>query len=106
MMKKKNTAFVSTTLPFLRLSLAMAFIIFCIFCYEMSLKTYNREHQRLGFLLRDLEQEHAIAILKNTNLHLHINSQSDPAWVELTLIKGLGLFPEGHQKVIFTRDTL
>lgn len=32
---------------------------------------------------------------------LEINSQSDPAWVELMLMKNLGLVPEGQIKVFF-----
>jgi hypothetical protein len=32
---------------------------------------------------------------------LQINSQSDLAWIELTLMKGLGVAPEDSQKVYF-----
>ena len=35
------------------------------------------------------------------DLRLQVNSQSDPAWIELTLKKGLGLVPEGERKVYF-----
>ena len=38
------------------------------------------------------------------DLKLQINSQKDPAWIELTLMKGLGLVPEGQLKVYFTKD--
>lgn len=41
---------------------------------------------------------------RQKNLQLQINSQSDLDWIELTLIKGLGLVPEGYQKVYFHSD--
>jgi hypothetical protein len=34
-------------------------------------------------------------------LLLTINSQSDPAWIELVLFRELGLVPEGAAKVWF-----
>ncbi len=37
-------------------------------------------------------------------LEQQINSQSDLAWLELTLMKGLGLVPENDQKVFFYQD--
>ncbi|MBS0620402.1 MAG: hypothetical protein JSS61_02970 [Verrucomicrobia bacterium] len=37
------------------------------------------------------------------DLLLQIHSQSDPAWIELTLKKGLGVVPEGQSKVFFTK---
>lgn len=35
------------------------------------------------------------------DLKLQVNSQQDPAWVELTLMKELGVVPKGHVKVFF-----
>ncbi len=50
-----------------------------------------------------LEEKLALQNVKE-DLSLQINSQSDPAWVELTLMKVLGLVPEGQVKVFFQND--
>lgn len=48
-----------------------------------------------------LQQAKVAALEEQQDLILQIDSQSDPAWVELTLMKVLGLVPEGYSKVYF-----
>jgi len=90
----------------LRLCVVAAIIVICIFCYEMSMRTYKHEYSILSSHLKRLEEEKKQALNINSNLLLRVNSQSDPAWIELILIEGLGLCPEGHQKVVFANDKL
>ena len=80
--------------------------VFCIVCfalYEHAMQRQHRDHALLEGKLYSLEavkaEEHAV----NEDLLLQINSQSDYCWIELTLIKVLGLVPEGSTKVYFTR---
>ena len=54
--------------------------------------------------LQELENEKSAALLEKDDLRLQINSQSDPAWIEMTLMKGLGVVPEGSQKVYFSNE--
>ena len=51
-----------------------------------------------------LQSEKKFLLEEKQDLKLQINSQNDPAWIELTLMKGLGLVPEGQLKVHFTKD--
>lgn len=41
---------------------------------------------------------------EHEDLVLQIHSQSDPAWIQLTLMKGLGLVPDGQMKVFFQSE--
>lgn len=77
-------------------------VILCLIVTEQAMKAVKSDYDQLyqQHLLLLQEKEKALA-LRNT-LKLQINSQSDPAWVELTLKKGLGLVPEGQIKVLFT----
>ena len=39
----------------------------------------------------------------NEDLELRIHSQSDPGWIEMVLMRDLGVVPEGFLKVHFKR---
>jgi hypothetical protein len=80
-------------------------ILFSLICYTF----YERELQKrdLKFIFlkntfNDLQKQKLYSLAYQENLLLQINSQSDPEWVELTLMKGLGLVPEGSVKAYFT----
>lgn len=68
---------------------------------EQGLKAVKTEYNNLYQQYVLLQNEKETAISMRDNLKLQINSQSDPAWVELTLKKGLGLVPEGQTKILF-----
>lgn len=68
---------------------------------EQRLKILHNEREQLFQQYLFLIEEKEKALTLKENLKLQINSQSDPAWVELTLKKGLGLVPEGQTKVLF-----
>ena len=78
------------------------FILLCFVLYEQGIKERDREFSKLNEHLKSLKQERANAIALKEDLLLQINSQSDPAWVELLLMKGLGVVPEGQKKVFFS----
>lgn len=82
----------------------IAFIIACTMMYEQGLKKRDALYQQLTDQWLSLQKEKQEALYHQQNLELQINSQSDLAWVELALMKGLGLVPEGQQKVYFYPD--
>lgn len=51
--------------------------------------------------LHELEKEKASALMAQDELLLQIQSQSDPAWVEMVLKRNLGMIREGQVKVYF-----
>lgn len=79
----------------------IAFIFACAIVYEQGLKERDDIYQQLTLQKQRLHKEKETALLLQENLQLQINSQSDPAWIELTLIKVLGLVPEGQKKIYF-----
>lgn len=77
------------------------FFLLCYMLYEQGLRTRSGDFEKLSLQLELLQREQKEVMAKQEELLLQINSQSDPAWVELTLMKGLGLVPEGATKFYF-----
>jgi hypothetical protein len=72
--------------------------------FEHSVKQRDQEYIKLYHQLIELRETRRLAQAEHEKLLRHINSQSDPAWIELTLMKGLGLVPEGQTKVYFQKE--
>lgn len=78
------------------------FILLCGMSYEYGLQTLQRDFVKLHEQYIDLQKEKNAALALQRNLKVQINSQSDPDWIELTLIKKLGVVPEDQVKVFFS----
>ena len=76
-------------------------MLFCAILYEQGLKDRDTVFMQLREQLSHLQMQKEKALAKQKNLKQQINSQSDQAYIELTLMKGLGLTPEDQQKVFF-----
>lgn len=77
------------------------FILLCYMSYEQGIRSRNMDFAKLSIQLTELQEQQKVALAFQEDLRLQINSQSDPDWIELTLMKGLGLVPEGQVKVYF-----
>jgi hypothetical protein len=74
----------------------------CIACLtERTLKGARDEYQMLHKQWLELNEKKEAALLKQVELKSLINSESDPAWIELVLKRELGLTPEGQTKILF-----
>ena len=51
--------------------------------------------------LAEMEDERELSLEEQRELRLQIDSQNDPAWIEMVLMKKLGMSPEGKQKACF-----
>ena len=51
--------------------------------------------------LQGLEQDKMLAKARQEDLLMEIQSQTDPAWIELRLMEELGMTPEGSVKIYF-----
>jgi hypothetical protein len=80
------------------------FILGCYVSYEHGLQKKEREFVKLQLQYNELQKKKKLLLTQHEDLTRQINSQSDPAWVELVLMKGLGLVPEGQTKVLFTNQ--
>jgi hypothetical protein len=87
--------------PFLRSWWVVLFTLFCYIAYEQSLKWQQRDFAALSAQVAALRYEQQNGLKQQAELLRQIQSQNDPAWVELVLMKELGLTPEGQTKVLF-----
>jgi hypothetical protein len=83
----------------------VAFIVLCFGIYAHAARKKQRSILALESHLQQLSNEKQYLLQEREELLLNVQSQSDPAWIELTLIKGLGLVPEGQTKVYFNAET-
>lgn len=59
-------------------------------------------HREYTVLLQEMEKAKCLANDEMEYLELKIASQEDPAWIEMILMRDLGVVPEGYLKVHFT----
>lgn len=90
-------------LALIRSTWVILFILICFMLYEKGMRKRNQEYMKLQGHFEELDRKKSERLAERDRLALQINSQSDPAWVELTLMRGLGLVPEGATKVYFKR---
>lgn len=79
-------------------------LLFIAACGIIYFNALGRKNQVLAVLdqqLKALEVQQAMLLGEKEDLMLQIQSQSDPAWIQLILMKELGLVPEGQTKVYF-----
>lgn len=62
--------------------------------------TFTSLHHRIA----ELEEQKAFALQKQEELKLEIHSEQDPTYIEMMLMKNLGLMPNGAKKVYFTEE--
>lgn len=86
---------------FLKSWWVVTFILLCTILYEQGMHRRDVQFQLLQEQLTTLQLEKQQSIHKQQNLEMQINSQSDLAWIELALMKGLGVIPEDYQKIYF-----
>lgn len=78
--------------------------IFCalaLVTYSHGMKRRNATYAELQFRLSEMQNEYLLALSEKEDMSLQIASQSDPAWVELVLLREMGVVPEGYLKVHF-----
>jgi len=77
-------------------------LLFCFFTLFLTARQKQKQEcAKLDNTLKNLQEKKAKIIEKHTVLLLQINSQNDPRWTELMLMKELGLVPEGQVKIYF-----
>jgi hypothetical protein len=57
----------------------------------------------LNVRMQEMEKEKLVVSQEQDDLLLQLQSETDPAWVEMMLMKELGVVPEGWTKVQFTK---
>ena len=80
------------------------FMGICYLFYSQGVEKKRRDHEQLLAKLMDLEKEKRRLGEEKEDLRLQVKSQNDPKWIEMTLMKGLGLVPEGQVKIYFEKN--
>jgi len=80
------------------------FITLCSLTFMHASRKKTAEIAQLDTQIQVLQAEKETLQQEKEDLLLEIRSQDDPAWVEMTLKKELGLVPEGQVKVYFHED--
>lgn len=81
------------------------FALLCFGLYEQGVRSKERDSAILQKQLAALDEEYAVLMETQEQLRLQVNSHSDPDWIELVLMRGLGLVPENQTKVFFSNNT-
>ncbi len=81
----------------------IAFVVVGSIFYLSALHHKELVYQESFARLKSLEKEKMKALAEQQELLLQIESQTDPAWVEMVLKRNLGLVPEGQVKVYFSK---
>ncbi|MGE5196222.1 MAG: hypothetical protein ACM3JI_02705 [Anaerolineae bacterium] len=80
------------------------FIGACYLLYDHGMQKKGKAISQLHGRLKDLTLEKQKQEEEQHELLLELNSQSDPAWIQMVLMKGLGVVPEGQVKVYFQKE--
>ena len=72
--------------------------------YLHFMREKSRTYDEMTLQLHQFEKDKVEALKTHADLMLQIQSQSDPAWVEMVLKRNLGLVPEGQVKVYFHNE--
>lgn len=81
-------------------------VLFCLFTLVSAfhfLKEKQAALSQLALRQKTMEAEKKACFELQDELTLRIASQSDPAWIEMILMRDLGVVPEGFLKVHFQK---
>lgn len=78
-----------------------AIAILSLGLYEQGAKELQKEINNFQYEASILTEKIKISKQLQEELRLQVMSQSDPAWIELVLIRSLGLVPEGYTKIYY-----
>lgn len=81
--------------------------VFVLFTYMLAVKTSHDKEEKIAQMaeqLRTLSKDKTLALVNRDRLLCEIESQKDPLWIEMILMKKLGVIPEGQIKVRFKKE--
>ncbi len=79
----------------------LAFCLLVGSLYLHFVQQKKMEVAKLALRLDEMEKEKCAALQDRELLELQIVSQNDPSWIEMILMRDLGVVPEGWLKVHF-----
>lgn len=80
------------------------FVLVSTLSLHASIKHLDLQEEQLRFQLERLGHSKNLIIQYQKDLELQIESQNDPAWIEMVLRDELGLVSEGQTRVQFVKN--
>jgi len=77
------------------------FFLLCFFIFDQASSHQVKQKSLLTQKLITIQQEKEFALASQADLTLQIASQNDPEYIEMVLMRKLGLTLEGQTKVLF-----
>ncbi len=81
----------------------LAFCTVAVLTHFHFIKEKKNGVHLMALRIEEMMREKLLALQKREDLQLRIASQSDPAWIEMILMRDLGVVPEGFLKVHFKK---
>ena len=81
----------------------VAFCLLASVVYIPAMKSRKSSLNELAFRFSEMEKEKRFVLQEKEELTHRIASQNDPAWVELVLLREMGVVPDGFLKVHFKK---
>jgi hypothetical protein len=82
----------------------LLFLLLGYVAVNHTIKKRENEIKQVETRIAALENKKYRTEVEQEDLLLNIHSQSDPSWIELILMKELGVVPEGYMKIHFTNN--
>ena len=79
------------------------FVALCYLLYSHGMQKKVFTYRELASRFDHLSHQKELVLQEKDDLFLQVQSQSDPAWIEMALMKSLGVVPEGQIKVYFKK---
>lgn len=82
-----------------------------VFCFAVLASYHQMSQKKMAIYeklrtdLGKLKSEKKLALKTQKDLHLRIKSQDDPQWLQMVLMRKLGVVPEGQTKVHFIESS-
>jgi len=77
------------------------FALLCYGVYDYATRRQDRRQERLEEQINAKEEALTKLLTEHDDLERRLQSQSDPAWIEIVLMEQLGVVPEGQTKIYF-----
>jgi hypothetical protein len=78
------------------------FLLLGVIGYNQAIKKKKHEIASLEYRIHEVEKAKKNALAQKEDLLLKLHSENDPDWMELVLMRELGVVPEGFLKVHFS----
>ena len=75
---------------------------YLLYSHGMQKKVFS--YRELKSRFEHLSHQRDLVVNEREDLFLQVQSQNDPQWIEMALMKGLGLVPEGQIKIYFKSE--